>query len=154
MSRLNDVRRFASPLGSALVFSLCAAVAGSGDAHAQRATEAATPAKPEAQAKSDAAGKKTAEGTGTVKQNVKELGREVSDPSTLQRIKAHEQNLEKRVERRRDRQRKDHGTARPSDAVDLAKNLDKPGGATPAAAKSEGKTGAKGAQGAPGSMAR
>jgi vacuolar-type H+-ATPase subunit H len=61
-----------------------------------------------------------------VTQNVKNLGKETTDPSTLTRIKAHEQELEKKIERNRDRQRKDHAEARPGDAVDLAKNLDAP----------------------------
>jgi hypothetical protein len=78
---------------------------------------------------------------GSVKENVKELAREVSDPSTLDRIKAHEQALEKKVKNKRERQRKDHGTARPDDAVDLAKSLDKPdqGAGAQAPAKAEAK---------------
>ena len=72
------------------------------------------------------AGAARAADAGTVKDNVKELAREVSDPGTLQRIKGHEQALEKKVKNKRERQRKDHGSPRPSDAVDLAKSLDKP----------------------------
>src|SRR5437870_3034619 len=74
---------------------------------------------------------------GSVKDNVKQLGKEVSDPKTLDRIKAHEQELEKKVQRKRASQRKDHGEARPSDAVDLAKSLDKPAPSGGAPAKAD-----------------
>jgi len=87
------------------------------------------------------AGAARAADAGSVKDNVKELAREVNDPGTLQRIKAHEQALEKKVKNKRERQRKDHGSPRPGDAVDLAKSLDKPdeGTGATAAAKPESK---------------
>ena len=95
-----------------------------------RADVSAAPGAPaKAEAKAEAKAPPAAGEKRTVKDNVKQLGNEVSDPSTLQRIKAHEQDLEKKVENKRARQRKDHGAARPSDAVDLAKSLDKPAGA-------------------------
>ncbi len=62
---------------------------------------------------------------GSVTDNVKQLVHEINDPGTPARIKAHEQNLEKKVKSKRERQRKDHA-AKPADAVDLAKSLDKP----------------------------
>jgi hypothetical protein len=62
---------------------------------------------------------------GSVTDNVKQLVREINDPGTPGRIKAHEQTLEKKVKSKRERQRKDHA-AKPADAVDLAKSLDKP----------------------------
>jgi hypothetical protein len=61
-----------------------------------------------------------------VKENIKKLAKEVTDPATLHRIKAHEQEVETKVERVRDRQRADHAKARPGDAVDLVKKLDQP----------------------------
>src|SRR5882672_6713319 len=76
---------------------------------------------------------------GSVGDNVKQLGKEVSDPSTLDRIKAHEQELEKKVKRKRASQRKAHGEARPDDAVDLAKSLDKPAASGGAPAKTDAK---------------
>lgn len=60
----------------------------------------------------------------SVKQNIKNLGKEVTDPSTPSRIKAHEQELEKKIERTRDKQRQDHGKAKPGDMVDVVKKLD------------------------------
>jgi hypothetical protein len=121
-------------LGAAILCALALATLNAGSARAQGAGAADPKTDTKAPAK---AGEKR-----PVKENVKQLGREVSDPSTLQRIKAHEQDLEKKVEAKRERQRKDHGAARPSDAVDLAKGLDKPeGGAAPA--KTEVKPGAK-----------
>jgi hypothetical protein len=82
---------------------------------------------------------------GTVKENVKQLVREINDPGTLPRIKAHEQALEKKVQHKREHQRKDHGGPRPGDAVDLAKSLDKPdeGVAAPAPVKPEAKKAAQ-----------
>lgn len=62
----------------------------------------------------------------SVTDNIKSLGHEITDPNTPKRIKAHEQEAEQRIERRRDAQRKDHGTARPGDMVDVVKNLDAP----------------------------
>jgi hypothetical protein len=96
-----------------------------------RAEVAAAPAKaePKAEAKAETKASPTTGEKRTVKENVKQLGNEISDPGTLQRIKAHEQDLEKKVESKRARQRKDHGAAQPNDAVDLAKSLDKPEGA-------------------------
>ena len=108
------------PLGLSL---LLAAAAG-------RPARADDTAKPDAKAGAKATGK--SKEPDSVKENVKQLGREASDPGVLQRIKAHEQELETKVKTKRQRQRKDHGSAKPSDAVDLAKSLDKPEGATPA----------------------
>jgi hypothetical protein len=117
---------------------------GTGAAQAQGAAEPAAAAKSgrKSEPKVESKPAPTTGEKRPLKENIKQLGREASDPTTLQRIKAHEQDLEKRVESRRERQRKDHGAARPSDAVDLAKNLDKPeGAATPV--KPEAKTAAK-----------
>jgi len=108
---------------------------------------AGSPVRADDTAKSSAQPNGKSKEATSVKDNIKELGRQVSDPGTLQRIKAHEQDFEKKVERQRDRQRKDHGRARPGDAVDLAKSLDKPEGAgapakadvKPRAAKTETK---------------
>jgi hypothetical protein len=86
------------------------------------------------------AGAAYAADAGSIGDNVKQLVREVKDPATPGKIKAHEQALEKKVKNKREHQRKDHGSARPADAVDLAKSLDKPDGAgtaTPAAAKAD-----------------
>jgi hypothetical protein len=104
-----------------------AATIGTRAAHAQGA--AATPP-----AQSEAKGTAKSADKSSVKDHIKQLGKEVSDPGTLQRIKGHEQEAEKKVERIRDRQRKDHGRARPDDAVDLAKSVDKPEGGSPAKA--------------------
>jgi hypothetical protein len=136
-------RRFVN-LGSAMLLGLGLAALGAGAAQAQGAAEPAAAAKSGSKSEPKVESK-PAPTTGEkrpVKENIKQLGREASDPTTLQRIKAHEQDLEKRVESRRERQRKDHGAARPSDAVDLAKNLDKSeGAATPV--KPEAKVAAK-----------
>jgi len=126
------IRRLCLCLGSAALFSLGVSVLGSSDlAHGQDAARSA--------------GTAGNSGTkGSIKENIKQLGREVTDPGTLQRIKAHEQALENKIERRRDRQRKDHGNARPSDAVDLVKNLDKPDAAAdPPPAKRNARAGGK-----------
>ncbi len=101
---------------------------GTHAAHAQGAAAATPPAQ------SEAKGTAKSPDPSSVKEHIKQLGKEVSDPGTLQRIKAHEQDAEKKVERVRDRQRKDHGRARPNDAVDLAKSVDKPEGGSPAKA--------------------
>jgi hypothetical protein len=118
---------------------------------------AGSPVRADDTAKSSAQPNGKSKEATSVKENIKELGRQVSDPGTLQRIKAHEQELEKKVERQRDRQRKDHGRARPSDAVDLAKSLDKPEGAKTEAkteAKTDGKKKAEKAEAAPAPPAR
>jgi hypothetical protein len=129
MSKTNtSVRRLCVRIGGAVLFSLGLAAVASGRASAQGAAESA-PAK-------------TAE-KGSVKDNIKQLGREISDPNTPKRIKGHEQEAEKKVERRRDAQRKDHGTARPGDAVDLAKNVDKPDSTPVTPPPADSKTGAK-----------
>jgi hypothetical protein len=123
------LRRFAGPL--ALSALLVTAAGGP--------VRADDTAKPDAKSGAKATGK-SKEAT-SVKDNIKELGRQVSDPGTLQRIKAHEQEFEKKVETKRERQRKDHGRARPSDAVDLAKGLDKPeAGGAPAKAEAKATT--------------
>ena len=70
--------------------------------------------KPEAKAKAKSIG-----------ENIKQLKNEITDPATPGRIKGHEQEAEKKVESVRDRQRRDHGKARVSDAVDLGKSVDK-----------------------------
>jgi hypothetical protein len=142
-----QVRKLCGYLGGAALLVLGLAPVGAGSARAEAAAAAtAAPAKadskaaPKDEAKAPAAtGEKR-----PVKENVKQLGNEISDPTTLQRIKAHEQALEKRIESRRERQRRDHGTARPSDAVDLAKSLDKPeDAAAPTPAKVETRNAAK-----------
>ena len=133
-------RKFCLNLGATILCALGLATFNAGSVRAQAAAETGTAAKSEGKPDPKADSKTSAK-TGEkrpVKDNVKQLGREVSDPTTLQRIKAHEQELEKKVESRREHQRKDHGAARPSDAVDLAKSLDKPAGAA-AAAKPEPK---------------
>ena len=101
------------------VFLLVLLAAGGRQAWAE---DAGSSAAPKAEAKSPA---KAAEAS-SVKENIKQLGREVSDPGALPRIKAHEQDLEKKIKAKREQQRKDHGRARPRDAVDLTKSLDKP----------------------------
>lgn len=105
-----------------------AAAIGMRTARAQGAASATPPAQSEAKGTAKAADPTS------VKEHIKQLGKEASDPGTLQRIKAHEQEAEKKVERVRDRQRKDHGRARPNDAVDLAKSVDKSEGGSPAKA--------------------
>lgn len=122
--------------GGAALLLLASIVAPTREARAQGAAAPTTPAPqrevtPAAKppAKVEAAGSGSAPKPGTVKENVKGFAHEATEPSTLQRIKAHEQELEKKVERTRDRQRQDHGTARPRDAVDLVKSLDQPDGA-------------------------
>lgn len=99
-----------------------------------RATRAQGTASATPPAQSEAKGTAKSADPTSVKEHIKQLGKEASDPGTLQRIKAHEQDAEKKVERIRDRQRKDHGRARPNDAVDLAKSVDKPEGGSPAKA--------------------
>ena len=156
MSRLNEcVRRLCAPLGRAAFLALGLALTG-GAALAQSTVPPPQPPPAPSDSNSgtnsgtksgtksaksgsqvdtqttEKAGPKKSGETGSVKANVKQLGREVSDPGTLQRIKAHEQEFETNVQRNRARQRKDHGAARPSDAVDLAKSLDKPAGAAAA----------------------
>jgi hypothetical protein len=128
-----------------MLLSLGLAVSSGARAHAQGA--AAPAAAPKAEVKTEiktepkagAAPDRKAGDKDSVGEHVKKLGREVKDPGTLQRIKGHEQDLEKRVERKRDSQRKDHGAARPGDAVDLAKSLDKTGGAGDAQVKPDSK---------------
>lgn len=65
-------------------------------------------------------------GPASITENIKQLVREVTDPSALPRIKAQEQKLEKKIQHKRASQRKDHETPRPEDAVDLVKSLDQP----------------------------
>src|SRR5215831_204807 len=108
------------PLARSLALSTLLVTAGATGAQADDT------AKPDAKSGAKSTGK--SKEASSVKENVKQLGREVSDPGTLQRIKAHEQELKQKGESRRERQRKDHGAARPNDAVDLAKSLDKPEG--------------------------
>ncbi len=129
MSNINQVTRafwLRTSVATLIVIGL--ATIGMRAAHAQGAPATPPPAQSEA--------KGTAKSTdqSSVKEHIKQLGKEASDPGTLQRIKAHEQDAEKRVERVRDRQRKDHGRARPNDAVNLAKSVDKPEGGSPAKA--------------------
>ena len=127
MSMTNEAtRRFRRHARIAALVLLAGAVGGTRAARADGTAAATPPAQAEAKGNAKPADK------GSVKEHIKQLGKEVSDPGTLQRIKAHEQDAEKRVERARDRQRKDHGRARPSDAVDLAKSVDKPEGGAPA----------------------
>jgi len=122
--------RFAGPVAFSLLLAAASGPAGADDS--------AKPA-PKPTTTTTTTGKSKEPAT-SVKENVKQLGREVTAPGALQRIKAHEQEFEKKVERTRDRQRKDHGAARPSDAVDLAKSLDKPeGGGAPAKADAKKK---------------
>lgn len=137
MPAIKQGRKSYVKLGAAILCALAMTTLNAGGARAQGAGETGTAARVEGKPADAKAPAKTGEKR-PVKENVKQLGREVSDPTTLQRIKAHEQELEKKVEAKRERQRKDHGTARPSDAVDLAKGLDKPeGAAAPAKPKSE-----------------
>jgi hypothetical protein len=144
MSRsMSRPRQFCARVGmmtTLFLLGLAAAGAG-GNARAEPSS-----AQPVAPAKADPPRADTKAGAKDppVKENVKQLGQEATDPSTLQRIKAHEQELEKKIVRTRDRQRKDHGTARPGDAVDLAKSLDDPDGrAAPTPAKAPAKAKAK-----------
>ncbi|HEY4187327.1 MAG TPA: hypothetical protein VGP07_19785 [Polyangia bacterium] len=105
----SGARRMATALGlAALVLS---------PAGSARAADKAAPAPPPA----------------SVGDNIKSLGQQVTDPNSLTRIKAHEQELEKHVETTRDRQRKDHGAPRASDATELA-TKPSPGEAAPASA--------------------
>lgn len=129
MSTINQgTRQFCLRTSVATLILVGAATVGMRAVHAQGA--AATPP-----AQSEAKGTaKSADPTSSVKEHIKQLGKEASDPGTLQRIKAHEQEAEKKVERIRDRQRKEHGRARPEDAVDLAKSVDKPEGGSAAKA--------------------
>ena len=62
-------------------------------------------------------------GAPSVKDNIKRLGHEANDPATYQRIKTHEQELEKKIEKKRDQQREDHGKPKVHDVVDLTKSL-------------------------------
>jgi hypothetical protein len=139
-------RRFALSLGSAALLALGVATQIPATARAKD--------EPPAAAKADAKSASPAKTADSVKENIKQLGKEVSDPGALQRIKAHEQELEKKIERKRDRQRKDHGQARPSDAVDLAKSLDKPEPAAGAPAKAGSKAETKSKAGATPAPAR
>jgi hypothetical protein len=134
------VRRLRAGLVTAVLVSLLAAGPGR-QAHAGDAAASTAPAKSRSKAESKSAGRSADKDS--VQGNVEQLGREVSDPSVLDRIKAHEQELEKKVQHKRASQRQDHGEARPADAVDLAKSLDKPGGAPDAPVKSDDKSGAK-----------
>jgi len=60
-------------------------------------------------------------GGNSVADGFRSLGQQLSDPKTLDRIKGHEQELEKNVQSTRDRQRKSHpGELRASDATDMA----------------------------------
>ncbi len=70
----------------------------------------------------------------SVKENIKDFGAQATDPSSLKRIKAHEQELEKRINETRDRQRAEHGQFKAHDAVELVKS--------PAPAEAEAKPGA------------
>jgi len=127
MSSINQgMRRFFLRTSVATLILVGAATPGMRPARAQGAAAATPPAQAETKGTAKAADPTS------VKEHIKQLGKEVSDPGTLQRIKAHEQQAEKKVERIRDRQRKDHGRARPEDAVDLAKGVDKPEGGSPA----------------------
>ena len=127
MSSINQgTRRFFLRTSVATLIVVGAAIPGMRAARAQGAAAATPPAQSEAKGTAKSAGPTS------VKEHIKQLGKEASDPGTLQRIKAHEQEAEKKVERIRDRQRKDHGRARPEDAVDLAKSVDKPEGGSPA----------------------
>jgi hypothetical protein len=138
MSRSQEsLRKRAARLGAATLLSLGLVAVAGGPARAQGAAGSTATAKSSSKSAAPAADKSP------VTDNIKQLGREASDPGTLQRIKAHEQELEKKVERKRESQRKDHGTAKPADAVDLAKNLDKPSASAGATAKPDVKTGAK-----------
>jgi hypothetical protein len=145
---IRSVRASWARAGSAALLSVGLLLATGAGSHARAQGAPTTAAPPKVDRKADTQSDSKAAGKpaekGSVKDNVKQLGRETSDPSTLQRIKAHEQEFEQKVERRRDRQRKDHGTARPTDAVDLAKNLDKPGNpVTPAVTPDARAAGAK-----------
>jgi ribosomal protein S11 len=129
MSNINQgKRRFFLRSSVAALILVGAGTVGMRAARAQGSAAATPPAQ------SEAKGTAKSDDKSSVKEHIKQLGKEVSDPGTLQRIKAHEQEAEKRVERIRDRQRKDHGRARPNDAVDLAKSVDKPEGGAPAKA--------------------
>jgi len=79
------------------------------------------------------------------------LGQQISDPKTLDRIKGHEQGFEKNVKDSREQQRKSHpGELRASDATDMANDPKMGGqGKTKSAAKSAPpKTAAKATGGA------
>jgi len=117
-----------APLADARSGHAQGAAAASAPAQPPAPTAARTPAPPPAPAPAPA-------GTSpSVKENIKKLAKEVTDPATLHRIKAHEQELETKVEKVRDRQRADHAKARPGDAVELVKKLDQPApGGSPAA---------------------
>lgn len=129
--RLGHFIRYAA--GAALFL-----VAGAGAEHGvARARDAGPP--PAASGKTDVAASKPP----SIKENVKKLGQEITDPSTPSRIKGHEQELEKKIESTRDRQRKDHGRAKPGDAVDLAKSLDSTGADGGGNPKGEAKAKAK-----------
>lgn len=155
MTRPHDrARRFCARTGGAVLFLLATATAGAPLARAEGTGGGAAPPPPSAAAASTngkadvkpAPGPRAEAKSGQparVKENVKGMSKEASDPSTLQRIKAREQELEKKIERTRDRQRADHGTAKPADAVDLAKSLDDPDDAAPGSSKAKGPAGAK-----------